>query len=145
MNPVQLFFSLQGRVGRGTYWSIFGVWFLVSLLLRGAVTAATNWSGNEVVVALFYWASVAYSFGSYFPMSALLVKRLHDSGRSGWWLAFQHVFMVSLMLMLVAFTRMAGGSMLLLTLVMLVCGLGMLIVFIFSLLPSDGMNEHGFA
>ena len=143
MNPVHLFFSTQGRVGRGTYWSIVGVWFLISLLLRGGVSAATNWSGNEVVVALFYWAAMLYSIASYFPMSALLVKRLHDSGRSGWWMVFQHTFMLSLVLMVVAFTKVAMGSMMFLTVMMMLCSLGMLIVLIFSLLPSDGQNEYG--
>ena len=138
MNPVHLFFSTQGRVGRGTYWAIVGIWFLIDLLLRGGVSAAANWSGNEKVVAVFYWAFVLFSIVSYFPMSALLVKRLHDSGRSGWWLVCQHVAALSMLLMVVAFTKMAMGWLLFLSLLLLPCGLGMLVVFVFSLLPGDG-------
>jgi uncharacterized membrane protein YhaH (DUF805 family) len=146
MNPLHLFFSTQGRVARGTYWSVVGIWFLISLLFRGGVSAAANWSGNEQVVAVFFWASVLFSLVSYFPMAALLVKRLHDSGRSGWWLLFQHIATLSVMLMVVAFTKMASGALLFLALITLPCGLGMLVVFVFSLWPSDdGQNEYGFA
>jgi uncharacterized membrane protein YhaH (DUF805 family) len=138
MNPVQLFFSTQGRVGRGTYWAIVGIWVLINLLLRGSVSLAASFSGDEKVVAVFYWAFVLFSIASYFPMAALLVKRLHDTGRSGWWLLFQHVGTISMMLMVVAFTKLAMGSLMLLWLLLMLCGLGMFVVFVFSLLPSDG-------
>jgi uncharacterized membrane protein YhaH (DUF805 family) len=138
MNPVHLFFSLQGRVGRGTYWALVGLWFLIDLLLRGSVSLAASFSGDEKVVAVFYWAFVLFSIVSYFPMAALLVKRLHDTGRSGWWLVFQHVATISMLLMVVAFTKMAMGSLMLLSLLLLPCGLGMLVVLVFTLLPSDG-------
>ena len=146
MNPVHLFFSLQGRVRRGTYWAIVGIWFAIDLLLRGSVSAAANWSGNETVVAVFYWAFLLFSIVSYFPMAAVLVKRLHDSGRTGWWLLSQHVATVLTIMMVIAFTKMKAGTLLFVALMSLPCGLGMLVVFVFSLWPSDdGQNEYGVA
>jgi hypothetical protein len=40
---------------------------------------------------------------------------------------------------------MSGGSILLWALLVLGCSLGMLVVLVFSLLGSDGMNEYGVA
>jgi len=145
MDLVQLFFTTQGRVGRGKYWAIIGIWLLLDLLFRGGVGAAANWSGDEVVVAIFYWSFLVFSVASYFPITAVAVKRLHDAGYSGYWMMFQHGFILSLVLMLVAVSKMALGSMLFLSIILLLCGLGMLVALILTLLPSTGTNEHDFA
>lgn len=145
MDLVNLFCSTQGRVGRGTYWAIVGIWFLIDLLLRGGVSAVARWSGDEQVVALFFWAWAGFSVATYFPMVALSVKRLHDTGRSGYWTVFQHGFLLSLLLMVTAVVNQALGSMLVWIVTLLVCSLGLLIVFVFTLLPSDDSNEYGVA
>jgi len=146
MNAVQLFFSTQGRVGRKTYWAIVGIWFLIDLLLRGGVSAAARWSGDEQLVAVLFWAWSGFSVIAYFPMTALLVKRLHDIGRSGYWSVFQHAFFASLLLMVVAIVNQSLGTMLIWMLALLVCSLGLLIVFVFTVLPGeDGHNGYGVA
>jgi uncharacterized membrane protein YhaH (DUF805 family) len=143
MNLLDLFCSTQGRVGRGLYWSCIGVYFLISLLLRGSVSAVAAFTGNEAFVAIAFWAWVGFGIVSYFPLTALLVKRMHDVGRSGYWVAFHHGTLVALMLLITAAARQSGGSMLWAVLLLLVCGLGELVVFVFSLLGSDGSNEYG--
>ena len=145
MNLVQLFFTTQGRVARGKYWAIIGVWFLLDLLFRGGVSAAANWSGDEVVVAVFYWIFLVFSVASYFPITAVAVKRLHDAGYSGYWMMFQHGFSLSAVLMLLSISKMALGSMLFLSIILLLCGLGMLVALILTLLPSEAANEHDLA
>jgi uncharacterized membrane protein YhaH (DUF805 family) len=145
MNFVELFCSTQGRVGRGLYWACFGIWLLVDVMLRGTVSMVSAFTSNEGVVAIFFWAWFAFGIVSYFPMTALLVKRLHDIGRSGWWTSFQHVFLFCAVMFVIAAARMSVGSLLMWMLMLGVCGLGMLIVFIFSLLGSDGSNEYGAA
>ena len=146
MNFVELLCSTQGRVGRGLYWSCVGIYLLVSMLLRGTVSAVAAWSGDETTVAIAFWAWVGFSIVSYFPLTALLVKRLHDVGRSGAWSAFQHVFMLSMLMMLSSLARMAGGSILLWTLLLFLCALGVLVVFVFTLQAGeDGSNHYGVA
>jgi uncharacterized membrane protein YhaH (DUF805 family) len=53
--------------------------------LRGSVSLVAAFTGDERVVAIAFWAWVAFGVVTYFPMTALLVKRLHDTGRSGAW------------------------------------------------------------
>jgi uncharacterized membrane protein YhaH (DUF805 family) len=145
MNLLHLFCSTQGRVGRGVYWSMFGLWLLIDVLLRGSVSAVAAFTGDERLVAIAFWAWAGFGIATYFPMTALLIKRLHDVGRSGVWTVFQHLFLLSMLMMLTALARMSGGSILLWVLIALGCMLGMLVVFVFSLLGSDGMNEYGVA
>lgn len=146
MNLVTLFFSPRGRVGRGTFWTIILIWLGLDVLLRAGISAAARWSGDEVVVALFFWAWIVYSLATYFPMLAVSIKRLHDTGRSGYWMALPIGATASAFLMITAIFRQALGSMLLL---MLLCGLlsfGSLVLLWFWGQPGDeGYNEYGAA
>jgi uncharacterized membrane protein YhaH (DUF805 family) len=70
---VGLFLRLDGRIGRKAFWIGFGVvaaGFLLADLVSRGLGAATI-----LLLALLY------------PLVAILVKRLHDRGRSGWWAA----------------------------------------------------------
>jgi uncharacterized membrane protein YhaH (DUF805 family) len=146
MNLVHLFFSTRGRVGRATYWTVIGIWLLIDLLLRGTLSAVSHWSGNELLVALFFWAWVGFSVLSFFPMLAMQVKRLHDTGRSGWWMLFQFGFLLSLMFMVTELARQHLGSLMGWVLLLLACSLGLLLVFVFTLFPGDdGSNDYGLA
>lgn len=146
MNFVELLCSTHGRVGRGLYWSCIGIWFVIDIILRVSVNVVSAFTHNENVIAIAFWAWFCFGIVTYFPMMALQVKRLHDVGRSGYWTAFQHVFLLSVLMLVISTARMSFGSLMLWLLMMLVCGLGMLIVFVFTLLGSeDGSNEFGMA
>jgi uncharacterized membrane protein YhaH (DUF805 family) len=144
MNFVTLFCSTQGRVGRGLYWACFGIWLLIDIMLRGSVSVVAAFTGDERIVAIAFWAWVGFGVVTYFPLTALLVKRLHDTGRSGAWTAFQHLMVLSLLMLVASVARMAAGSLLLWSLVMFVCAIGTLVVFVFTLFPGeDGSNPYG--
>lgn len=66
-----LFLRLDGRIGRKAFWIGFS---LVALALLGS-DLMTRGSGaaSLITLALLY------------PLIAVVVKRLHDRGRSGWW------------------------------------------------------------
>ena len=146
MNFVDLFCSTQGRVGRGLYWSCFGIWLLIDVALRAAVSLVSNFTSDERIVAIAFWAWVGFGIVTYFPMTALLVKRLHDTGRSGAWTTFQHLLLFSLLMLVMSVARMQAGSLLLWALLLLGCSLGVLVVFVFTLLSGeDGSNEYGMA
>jgi uncharacterized membrane protein YhaH (DUF805 family) len=72
-----MFFSFRGRVGRQEYWLAVILGWVV--LFAAAVLMADMGSFGPWVAGLLYllvlWA-----------MLAMLVRRIHDRGRSGWWL-----------------------------------------------------------
>ena len=72
MDWISLFFRLDGRIGRKAFWIGFGAILAAFLLLDFATR------GAGVITALAMLALI-------YPLTAVLVKRLHDRGRSGWW------------------------------------------------------------
>lgn len=77
MDRIAPFFSFRGRVGRREYWLTVIVSWVV-LFAAGTLAAVLGGFGLIVAVPLFglvLWATLA-----------ILVRRLHDRGRSGWWL-----------------------------------------------------------
>ena len=66
-----LFLRLDGRIGRKAFW----VGFLIVVLLLAASDMLARGVGAAMVLFLVL----------FYPLIAVLVKRLHDRGRSGWW------------------------------------------------------------
>ncbi|UYB69777.1 DUF805 domain-containing protein [Aeromonas veronii] len=55
-------------------------WFMLCHLL---VTLICIWL--DVLLANLGWLDLSYGLVSSVPLIALIVRRLHDTGRSGWW------------------------------------------------------------
>lgn len=75
MTLQQWLFSFKGRIGRRDFWIWIGLWIvamglLFILVANGILDAQT---GAFVLVCLLW------------PTSAVVVKRLHDRGKSGLW------------------------------------------------------------
>ena len=90
------FFSFDGRLGRQAYW-------LRALLLWGvniaaAVMFALAADAEPATVPLFLVAGLAY-FAAFFGSLATTVKRLHDRGRSGWFMFIALIPLVGLWLL----------------------------------------------
>lgn len=72
----------NGRARRKEYWYFVLFNFLISLVLGfadGLLGLTTEGSGFGLLGAL-------YSLAVFIPGIAVGVRRLHDTGRSGWWL-----------------------------------------------------------
>ena len=123
MTVAQKLFSFSGRLRRRDWW-LFGA--LVTLLEWLAVNVATSGGGGVadwqlwekvgtdpaarhmlsqdlrfqgVVALIFLWPSLALS-----------VKRLHDRGRSGWWLAAPYAFLAAQVLIFSLRFSALGGA-----------------------------------
>jgi uncharacterized membrane protein YhaH (DUF805 family) len=66
--------EFSGRASRPEYW-----WFFLSYILVYIVTLIIG--GAIEVPALVVIAALAY----FLPLLSAAVRRLHDTGRSGWW------------------------------------------------------------
>lgn len=107
-------FDLKGRATRTEYW--FFALFSIILLFSSVLV-------NIILGAIVYKGIYPYPFPSlylitylflFIPSFSVSVRRMHDIGRSGWWVLFQLIPLI-----------------------------GPLIFFFFLILPSDKENEYG--
>jgi len=61
--------QFEGRASRSEYW-----WFYLFTLLAGAAADRLSGSVGNIATLVFF-----------LPGLALMVRRLHDVGRGGWW------------------------------------------------------------
>ncbi|MBS1910696.1 MAG: DUF805 domain-containing protein [Bacteroidetes bacterium] len=83
MSFSQLYFSLEGRVSRSTYWLKFWlpVWVISIVLILVSSGASRH---SSATIALLIWFLLLI-----WPMIAVEVKRWHDRGKPGTWF-FMH-------------------------------------------------------
>jgi uncharacterized membrane protein YhaH (DUF805 family) len=89
------FLSLKGRISRQEFWLGQALLLVLVLLLDVKLTeyflamrqpANGVWSQDELALTLalpFYFLNAAL----FWPLVAIVVKRLHDLNLSGWWVA----------------------------------------------------------
>jgi uncharacterized membrane protein YhaH (DUF805 family) len=92
VDAIKLFFknyaNFYGRASRSEYWWVALALFLVSLIIQipgyalGSFDAST---GTATMHPLFAVLSFIVSLATLVPSLAIAVRRMHDTGRSGWW------------------------------------------------------------
>ena len=110
--------SFEGRATRAEYWYFYLFFILVLIggaIVGGILGAVLSGGDGEVAAgrAVIVYGIIALGFVC--PAISVLVRRLHDTGRSGWWYW-------------IALIPYIGG----------------IVIFIFTLLSSqDHDNEYG--
>jgi uncharacterized membrane protein YhaH (DUF805 family) len=87
----------SGRARRKEYWfyQLFNTLFVVALVVVDAMTGTMRGkAGLGLLSGLFVLATLLPSLG-------MLVRRLHDTNRSGWWILIGFVPLVGPLIMLV--------------------------------------------
>ena len=109
-----LCFSPSGRTTRSEYWLFQLYQLLVIIALIPMITIAFNDSTDNIFAAILMLFVATWFLVNIIPNITILIRRLHDTSKSAWWL------------LLLAFAN-----------------LGAFVLFIFTLLPSDGDNKYG--
>jgi len=86
-----------GRARRREYWMFTLFNILVSFVLGIVVGFVAGMSKSPELV----WLGQIYTLAVFLPGLAVSVRRLHDTGRSGWWFLVNLVPIVGLIVMLV--------------------------------------------
>lgn len=109
------FLNFSGRARRSEYWYFFLFNFVVQLLLSRSSLIFDILLPTKMALGLARVLVSIYSLIVFLPALAVLVRRLHDTGKSGWYLLWN-----------------------------LLPGIGTLIVVIRLLRDGDpGMNSYG--
>jgi UDP-glucose 4-epimerase len=94
-----------GRARRKEYWSFTLIYLLISIILAvfdAIIGHYDERSGWGLLSGLF-------AIATFLPATAVAVRRLHDIGRSGWWLLILFVPLIGLVVFLVFATK-AGDA-----------------------------------
>jgi len=78
--PLKKYATFKGRASRKEFWGFVGWSILISVLLGFLEEFIGIFPGtDQSVLAILFTLAVSL------PSTALIVRRLHDSGRSGYW------------------------------------------------------------
>jgi uncharacterized membrane protein YhaH (DUF805 family) len=107
----QHFFNWKGRATRAEYWWWTLFVFIVTTpfnIIYQATTVSAVAAGSEMdLFGPTYWLLMLVALALFFPGLSMLVRRLHDTNRSGGWVWFALIPIV-----------------------------GSIVIFVFTLLPS---------
>lgn len=88
--------DFQGRASRSEYW----YFTLFNILIGIAVSVVVGILGNIIGSAASLLSAV-YSLGLLVPGVCLAIRRMHDTGKSGWWLLLGLVPIVGFIIVIV--------------------------------------------
>lgn len=80
--------SFEGRATRGEYWYFYLFSMLVTIggaLVGGILGALFSGGDSDVTLGFAVIIYCIIALGMICPGISVLVRRLHDTGRSGWW------------------------------------------------------------
>lgn len=95
----QFLFGLSGRVNRKPYWLFMLGAFLIYFVILGNIVAvfmAYGLDGGDTdTMAKVGVIILVTMLVMFWPGIAVLVKRMHDRNRSGWWIAVAYAMSIS--------------------------------------------------
>lgn len=142
--------TFSGRARRSEYWWFYLFTILVSIA-TSVVDAVLNTAFNNEIGVVGVIASLALLL----PSLAVTARRLHDTGRTGWWMLLPTIPLLATMVVGLAaffdvvFTSEAGGSpAVAVTVLLVVCVLitlaAIITLVVFLCLDSNpGPNRYG--
>ncbi|MCF2716926.1 DUF805 domain-containing protein [Paenibacillus sp. UKAQ_18] len=95
LNALKNYVGFQGRARRTEYW----MFVLFSALASFVVSLIDSLVGLSPVLTLIYSLAVLL------PSLAVMARRLHDTGRSGWWILISLIPLVGSIILIVFFCQ----------------------------------------
>lgn len=101
LNAFKQFFDFSGRATRTQYWMFFLIHLVVSVLLT-LVDYFVLGSGLENGTGLL---GGIYGLVAFIPGLAIAVRRLHDTGRTGFWILIALIPLLGFLLLILFFIQ----------------------------------------
>lgn len=113
LTPWRKYATFTGRATRKEWWTFYLVNTAIVIFfgsiyshdLIRLMSGGFEHSGLSTVLFLFFWATLL-------PTLATIVRRLHDTGRTGWWVLLGFVPMIGglVLLIMLLFDSQAGPN-----------------------------------
>lgn len=93
--------TFSGRAQRAEYWYFF-LFYILTFIGLSFIDGITGTFSEEAGIGLL---SGLYSLAILIPSLAVGVRRLHDTGRSGWWLLVGIIPLIGAIVLLIFFLQ----------------------------------------
>ena len=98
MRVLKKYTAFKGRVGRAEFWTFSLINYGIAFLLYFLGSVFQDETGK---LGFFYIAFIVFMLVTILPGIAVAVRRLHDTGKSGWWHFIVFIPLVGWLLLLV--------------------------------------------
>jgi len=85
LNVIKKYATFKGRASRSEFWYFNLVHVFIIAVLIGLLVWFVQKDIDNILINIVYFILLAYSLIMFLPQLGVLVRRLHDTGRSGWW------------------------------------------------------------
>lgn len=92
--------NFTGRSRRTAYW-MFVLFNVLAIILANVIDNVLGLAGDGGYGPL----SMIYGLAVFLPGLALAIRRLHDTGRSGWWMLISFLPLIGLIVLIVFFVQ----------------------------------------
>ena len=96
LQALKKYATFSGRARRKEYW-MYILFYVVILLV---LTIVDGLIGTRIADAGLGILTAIYALAVLIPTLAVTVRRLHDTGRSGWWILIQLIPLVGVFILL---------------------------------------------
>lgn len=100
------YFRMAGRAGKAEFWWFVLLWFIVDVVLSAARSAFddTTFPGAIIMLVLGIIGLLLI-----IPMITVGVRRLHDVGRSGWWMWLHFIPLIGTIVLIIFWVGESQG------------------------------------
>ena len=98
--------DFRGRARRQEYW-MFVLFNAIIAFVLGLIDGLLGW---EIPYANMGILGLIYSLGVFLPSLAVCVRRLHDIGKSGWYILLSLIPLVGAIILIVWFCKEGEGT-----------------------------------
>lgn len=97
LEALKKYATFEGRAGRTEYW-FFVLFNVLAVIVLAIIDGVLGTFREEAGIGLL---SGVYALAVLIPSIAVLVRRLHDTDRSGWWILISFVPLIGEIVLLV--------------------------------------------
>ncbi len=92
--------DFKGRAARSDYWYFMLFYIIIALVLSliDSILFSSDGSSNGILGSIF-------SLAAFLPSLGLAIRRLHDTGKSGWWVLAAIIPLLGFLLLIYFFVQ----------------------------------------